>query len=147
MESRAESPPKLAPYPTLVGTAMTGQSTRPPTTEARAPSHPGHGHHTAGAHEHVQAGEQAVEPRYPHVVEPGDAVAHGLGGEGGLLGYRYIAGAAGGHHDVAQRGPGAGEGDAQPGGGVILQRESVGHLLGGAGLHAGDEDVAASRSP
>ena len=40
IESSADSPPKLAPYPTLVGTAITGQSTRPPTTEASAPSIP-----------------------------------------------------------------------------------------------------------
>ena len=40
MESRAESPPREAPYPTLVGTAITGQSTRPPTTLAKAPYMP-----------------------------------------------------------------------------------------------------------
>ena len=40
MESNAARPPKLAPYPTLVGTAMTGTSTSPPTTLASAPSIP-----------------------------------------------------------------------------------------------------------
>jgi hypothetical protein len=40
MDSSAASPPKLAPYPTLVGTAITGQSTRPPSTLASAPSIP-----------------------------------------------------------------------------------------------------------
>ena len=38
--SRAATPPNDAPYPTLVGTAMTGQSAIPPTTLARAPSMP-----------------------------------------------------------------------------------------------------------
>src|SRR6185295_12202482 len=36
----AASPPKEAPYPTLVGTAMTGTATRPPTTLGSAPSIP-----------------------------------------------------------------------------------------------------------
>ena len=38
--------PKLAPYPTLVGTSTTGQATSPPTTLARAPFHTSdnHGH-------------------------------------------------------------------------------------------------------
>ena len=35
MDSRADRPWKEAPYPTLVGTAMTGQSTSPPTTLSR----------------------------------------------------------------------------------------------------------------
>ena len=38
--SRADTPPKDAPYPMLVGTAITGQSARPPMTLARAPSIP-----------------------------------------------------------------------------------------------------------
>ena len=38
MANSAAKPPKLAPYPTLVGTAITGQSTIPPTTLANAPS-------------------------------------------------------------------------------------------------------------
>jgi hypothetical protein len=38
--SNADNPPKLAPYPLLVGTAMTGQCTKPPTTLGKAPSMP-----------------------------------------------------------------------------------------------------------
>src|SRR4029453_13755800 len=38
--SNAATPPKLAPYPTLVGTAITGLATRPPTTDGNAPSIP-----------------------------------------------------------------------------------------------------------
>src|SRR6186713_2318834 len=38
--SNAATPPKLAPYPTLVGTAMTGVDTSPPTTDGSAPSIP-----------------------------------------------------------------------------------------------------------
>src|SRR5438874_879475 len=37
---RAAMPPKDAPYPTLVGTAITGRSTRPPITLGSAPSMP-----------------------------------------------------------------------------------------------------------
>src|SRR5205823_3663240 len=38
--SSAAMPPSDAPYPTLVGTAMTGLATRPPTTDGSAPSMP-----------------------------------------------------------------------------------------------------------
>src|SRR5206468_3394379 len=34
------NPPNAAPYPTLVGTAITGTRTNPPTTEGKAPSIP-----------------------------------------------------------------------------------------------------------
>ena len=40
IERSAETPPKDAPYPILVGTAITGQSARPPITLASAPSIP-----------------------------------------------------------------------------------------------------------
>ena len=40
MDKSADKPPKLAPYPTLVGTAITGQSAMPPITLASAPSIP-----------------------------------------------------------------------------------------------------------
>src|SRR5205814_4879563 len=39
---RAAIPPREAPYPTLVGTAITGRATNPPTTEGSAPSIPAH---------------------------------------------------------------------------------------------------------
>jgi hypothetical protein len=40
MVNRGATPEKAAPYPMLVGTATTGQSTSPPTTLGRAPSMP-----------------------------------------------------------------------------------------------------------
>ncbi len=40
MDNNAARPLKLAPYPTLVGTPITGQLTRPPTTLVKAPSMP-----------------------------------------------------------------------------------------------------------
>src|SRR2546428_5742590 len=40
MASSAARPPKDAPYPTLVGTAITGTLTSPPTTLGNAPSIP-----------------------------------------------------------------------------------------------------------
>src|SRR3989442_14537785 len=38
--SKAARPPNEAPYPTLVGTAITGTFTKPPTTPGSAPSIP-----------------------------------------------------------------------------------------------------------
>ena len=71
----ADNPPKLAPYPTLVGTAITGQSTRPPTTEARAPSIPA----TAMTHRALISGiqirQQTVKSRHPHVIKPGHMIS------------------------------------------------------------------------
>src|SRR2546427_12932796 len=46
MPSRAASPPNEAPYPKLVGTAITGTLTRPHTTLGRAPSIPAPTHIT-----------------------------------------------------------------------------------------------------
>src|SRR5258708_27289886 len=40
MPSSAATPPRLAPYSTLVGTAITGTATRPPTPLGSAPSIP-----------------------------------------------------------------------------------------------------------
>src|SRR5215212_2510216 len=40
MDSRAVTPSKAAPYPVLVGTAITGAGVMPPTMLARAPSMP-----------------------------------------------------------------------------------------------------------
>ena len=40
MDSRAVTPPKAVPYPTLVGTAMTGQFASQATSLAMAPSMP-----------------------------------------------------------------------------------------------------------
>ncbi len=40
MARRAATPLKLAPYPTLVGTATMGTENRPATTLGRAPSMP-----------------------------------------------------------------------------------------------------------
>ena len=89
-----------------------------------------------------------MEAGHAHVVEPGDLVAHGLGGEGGLLGHRLVAGAAGAHHDGAQGGPGTGQGNAQPGVGVVFQvHTGLGEDVGLLPVHTGDEDVAAVPRP
>src|SRR5690606_26410067 len=40
MENSAVNPDKAAPYPTDAGTAITGQRTKPPSTEGKAPSIP-----------------------------------------------------------------------------------------------------------
>ena len=72
-------PPKLAPYPTLVGTAMTGALTRPPMTLASAPSMPATTMMTRAPIEAIALGEQAVKPGDADVVQPVDVVAHDIG--------------------------------------------------------------------
>ena len=66
-------PPKLAPYPTLVGTAMTGTSTRPPTTLGSAPSIPATTMMTRAAVSRDVLSQQAVKPGDADVVQAVDA--------------------------------------------------------------------------
>ena len=73
MPSRAAIPPKLAPYPTLVGTAMTGTLTSPATTLGNAPSIPA-------------TTEQPMESGDADVVNPLDGVAHQFGRQRCLFG-------------------------------------------------------------
>ena len=89
-----------------------------------------------------------MEPGHPHVVQPHHLVAQGLGGEGGLLGHRHVAGAAGGHHDLA--GPvGGGQAAHDADAAHLVVGEGVGRVDGGGRLggHAGDEDRILSPGP
>lgn len=106
MASSAATPPKLAPYPTLVGTAMTGQLTRPPTTLARAPSHAGDGDDHLCLGKFLGMREQAVQAGDTYVVEAVDLVAIELGCQCGFLGDGQVARAGAGDDDVSVAGGG-----------------------------------------
>ena len=88
-----------------------------------------------------------MQAGHPHVVQPGDFVAQHLGGEGGLLGHRHVTGAAGGHHDVAQRPPLPGVSDGHLGNGVVLQRDGLRHPLRRIGGQAGNENILTAPFP
>ena len=93
--SSAASPPKLAPYPTLVGTAMTGTSTRPPTTLGQRALHAGHDDDDPRGGEAGMLGQEPVEAGDADVVEPVDGVAHRLGTDGRFLGDGQVGGPGG----------------------------------------------------
>ena len=78
-----------------------------------------------------------------HVIEPGDGVAQGLGGDGGLLGHPHVAGTAGGHHDAAPALQCLGEDHRQPGQGVVAHREALREGVGGLLIDPGHQDVGA----
>ena len=65
MPSSADSPPKLAPYPMLVGTAMTGARTRPPTTLGNAPSMPATAMTTRAASRRSRSASSRCSPATP----------------------------------------------------------------------------------
>ena len=93
MESRADRPPKFAPYPMLVGTAITGQEASPPTTLANAPSMPRDGDDHLRARERIQAVQKAVQSGHAHVVDAFHATSQRFGGLSRLLGDGHITGA------------------------------------------------------
>ena len=84
MESNAERPLKLAPYPTEVGTAMTGHH------RGQSPFHAGHGDHAPGRHERLQVGEQPVQTGHAHVVQARHLAAQSLRRQCGLLTDRKV---------------------------------------------------------
>ena len=60
---------------------MTGQSASPPMTLASAPSIPAMAMMTAGPHDVIQMGQQAVEPCHPHIIQAHHFVAVDFGGQ------------------------------------------------------------------
>ena len=92
---RAARPPKLAPYPTGVGTATMGQETRPATTLGRAP--PCQRQRRRPAERRCRAFEDPLQARYTHIDHPGHPVAQELGSDGSLFCNRKVRGA--GRHD------------------------------------------------
>ena len=79
---RAASPSKLAPYPTLVGTAMTGTRTSPPIYAGQSPLHPRNDDHDAGIPQALMLVQEAVQAGDADVVQSVDRVAHDVGGYG-----------------------------------------------------------------
>ncbi|MPM95800.1 hypothetical protein SDC9_142955 [bioreactor metagenome] len=85
-----------------------------------------------------------MDARHAHVVDADDPVAHDLGGEGGLLGHRDIAGASRGDHHRPSGGSRSGKGDSDPGQGMVLQLQLAADIVCGLLGHAGDQHVAAA---
>ena len=52
-----------------------------------------------GLVEPVEVRDEAMQPGDAAVVDPLHTVAHGLGGDGGLLGHRHVGGARAHHRD------------------------------------------------
>ena len=63
------------------------------------PVHPGHRHDDAGAPEALRLGEEAVQPRHPHVVDTLHVAPEKIGGDRGLLRHRDVGGAGGQDQD------------------------------------------------
>ncbi len=97
MPSSAAIPPKLAPYPTDVGTAITGTPTRPGDHAWQGAFHAGHGNDDPGGLEPGALGDQTMKSRHANVIQPFDLVAHQPGRAGGLLGDRQVR-RTGSHH-------------------------------------------------
>ena len=104
IENNAATPPRLAPYPTLVGTAITGLPNRPATTLGSAPSIPATTIRISAALDTRALSDQAMNAGHAHVEQSFHRVARQLGGQGRLLGDGDVAGPGADHGD----GPGAG---------------------------------------
>ena len=100
--SSAASPPKLAPYPMLVGTAITGQSTSPPTTLGSAPSIPATTTIASAPPSAFDLLEQAMQPRDADVGQESDLAVPRLGRNPRLLGHGQVARPGRDHHHLAQ---------------------------------------------
>ena len=85
----------------LVGTAMTGTPTRPPTTLGNAPSIPAQTIDYAGFGQRLAIGQQAVNAGDPNVVEMLDFVAHHFSRDDCFFGDRDVAGPGGDDCDHA----------------------------------------------
>ena len=85
----------------LVGTAMTGQSARPPMTLARAPSIPAMAMITRALMMVSICATRRCRPATPTSLKPFYLVSQGLGCQGCLLSHRDIAGPSSGDHDRA----------------------------------------------
>ena len=95
----AVTPSRPDPYPTLVGTATTGEPVSPPTTLASAPFHAGHDHHGRGLLQGCDVTEDPVDAGHPGIVDaPGDHSVR-FQDDRALLGHGQIGGAGGDDHD------------------------------------------------
>ena len=148
MHRRAARPPKLAPYPTLVGTAITGQDTSPPTTLAKRPFHAGHDNRHGGFEQLITDPKQPVNTGHAHIVEPVCPVAKHFGGNRGFLRYRQIRGSGANHGDIPLFFNRPGFDHDNPGHAVVFTvgddfLDAVEHILIGAGCK--DVDVMTAK--
>jgi hypothetical protein len=84
MVSKADSPSKEAPYPTLVGTATIGEEMSPATTDGSAPSIPATTITQSAASSAARCSRIRGRLR-PHVGDPFDAGSGRLDGDGSFL--------------------------------------------------------------
>ena len=85
------SPPKLTPYPTDVGTAMTGPATMPADDARQGALHPGDDDDDARPLEDVALVKEAMDAGDADVVHALDARAEHAQRLGALLGHRQVA--------------------------------------------------------
>ena len=90
--SSAANPPKLAPYPTLVGTAITGAAISPATTLGSAPSIPATTMTTLAARSCPRQDKRRCRSRHADVVQLLRRLAHHLQRPCRFLGDGKIAG-------------------------------------------------------
>ena len=79
-------PPKLAPYPTLVGTAITGTRTSPPIDAGQRAFHSRDDDQHAGALQSFLFAKESMKPGDTDIVEAIDVITHELSRDDGLLG-------------------------------------------------------------
>ena len=85
MPSNAAKPPKFAPYPTLVGTAMTGLLTKPGDNTRQRAFHSGHNDDDIRALDEFEPREKPMEPGDADIIYALDFVAHDFGGNCSFL--------------------------------------------------------------
>ncbi len=85
----------------LVGTAMTGTPTSPPTTLGKAPSMPAHTIMTRASASTLAMRQQPMNARDSDVIEMLHAIAHQFGGDDRFFCHRNVAGARGNHSNNA----------------------------------------------
>ena len=88
----------------LVGTAITGASTSPPTTEGQGPLHSRHDDDHAASADLLRPVEQAVQPGHAHVVEAVDGGAEERRRHGRFLRHRQVGGSGADDRNPAGQG-------------------------------------------
>ena len=102
--SSAARPPKLAPYPTLVGTAMTGTLHEPADDARQRPFHARDDHHHARRRKARMFAEQPVDAGNADVEEAIDRISHHLRRHACFFGHRQVRRARGGDENRAAAG-------------------------------------------
>jgi hypothetical protein len=77
--SSAANPPKEAPYPTLVGTQITGAATSPRYDAGKCPFHAGANDQDVRATEEIALRQQPMQARDSNIAELLNSIAHNIG--------------------------------------------------------------------